>query len=412
MKPARHPALATATLAAALVVLGTASAAPNVSITKVEQRWPWNNKVDITYTAGGQDVANGEYYRIVFSVLVDGVEIATIDGTTDVGASASPGTHTITWTAPAGIKTSSFAVSAKMYPSDTPSGDDYLVVDLATGAHHFEGLLATQAASNARYNDVADLAKSDEYKVNKLVLRKIPAGSYSGTGGQTWVVDRPLYVGMFHVTQGQYRKFDPSAAFNFGLDYPDGINVNDYAKYRPAENVTWNAIRGGIPTNAVAPDAGGTWIARLNARTGLSFDLLTEAQHDVAEYAGATTAYPWGSNVNDGTPYAVCSENSGGTSSSTSGTRTAPVGSKLPNDWGLYDMVGNVWDWCLDDGSASNWADVTDLWTPVWTERATRRGRGNCFTTYIRWFNSPNRNERDPAGKNGNTGFRVALVLE
>ena len=67
--------------------------ASSVTIDSVTQRWPWNNKVDITYTVtDGQNVAAGVFCRLVFTANVGG-STYTIDGVHDVGANASSGTH-------------------------------------------------------------------------------------------------------------------------------------------------------------------------------------------------------------------------------------------------------------------------------------------------------------------------------
>ena len=109
--------------------------ASSITVDSVAQRWPWNNKVDITYTVtDGQDVANGLYNYIVFTMSTNGAVCATIDGRHDVGANASNGTHTVTWTPPSGIKCDNCTMSATLYATeDGPSGDDYMIVDLTTG---------------------------------------------------------------------------------------------------------------------------------------------------------------------------------------------------------------------------------------------------------------------------------------
>ncbi len=92
------------------IAASAAVAAPTITIDKVAQRWPWNNKVDITYTvADGTDLAaasrSGDgYLKIVFTAKV-GDQTYTIDGARDVIARVNSGTHTVTWTnAPAGVK--------------------------------------------------------------------------------------------------------------------------------------------------------------------------------------------------------------------------------------------------------------------------------------------------------------------
>ncbi|MBQ6328017.1 MAG: hypothetical protein IJI35_03300, partial [Kiritimatiellae bacterium] len=189
------------------------NASPGVTVDSVIQRWPWNNKVDITYTVtDGQDVEAGVYCRLVFNANING-ETYVIDGVTNVGASASSGTHTITWNPPSGVKTANCSMTATLLAADNPSGDDYMVVDLDTGKITYEGLLASQSASNDRYNTAA-------YKTDKLVLRKIPrtadgpcpTGYRTGDNGSdfvarnsqaNWVTYKDYYIGVFPVTQWQ-----------------------------------------------------------------------------------------------------------------------------------------------------------------------------------------------------------------
>ena len=126
---------------------------------------------DVSYEERLQDVTQNLFRRLVFTATVNG-STYTIDGVSDVGASANTGTHTVTWTAPSGIKAADCRMSAALYNATAPSGDDYMVIDLDTGAVAYEGLLASQGASNARYNTAI-------YKTDKMVLRKIPRSADS-----------------------------------------------------------------------------------------------------------------------------------------------------------------------------------------------------------------------------------------
>ena len=161
-------------------MLALCAEASSVAIDSVVQRWPWNNKIDITYTVtDGQtltaDPTNDVYMRLVFTATIGG-NTYTIDGNT-LGASATGsavGTqHTVTWTPPTDlkVKASGCTMSASLYAADAPSGDDYMVIDLeetdSSKAVKFEGLLHSQALSNDRYN-------AAQYKTTKLVLRKVP----------------------------------------------------------------------------------------------------------------------------------------------------------------------------------------------------------------------------------------------
>ena len=151
--------------------LSVAMALPTITVDKVAQRWPWNNKVDITYTVadGGLDLAAFQYRKIVFTANIGGVEYI-IDGSSDVIAPANDGTHTVTWAnAPSGVSAKDCTVIATL--KDTTAY--YMVVDLNTGKYVFDDLAGTDAptakptASNAKYNTAP-------YKEDFLVLRRVP----------------------------------------------------------------------------------------------------------------------------------------------------------------------------------------------------------------------------------------------
>lgn len=355
-----------ASLFAGLLFVGVASGAPSVKIEKVEQRWPWNNKVDITYSiTDGQDVSKGKYYSLIFTANIDGTE-HTIDGVHDVGASAATGSHIVTWTAPSGIKTENFSVSAAMYTATVPSGNDYMIIDLASGQITYEGLLATQEQSNERYN-------VDTYKGDKLVLRKVPAGgsyptghsSYSSVNSpKVWKTDRDYYIGIFPVTRTQYT--------NLGLADPSTSN-NPYGDsplaYRPIGDISWIDLRTDISPSdqipAVTTSGTGTFFQRLNfvTKNKYGFDLPTEVMSEIAERAGATTHFHWGDEISgDYSRYFVSRRD---LADNTQQKYLMPVGSRLPNGWGIYDTVGNCYEFLLDDASRINLADAPDPWTPA-----------------------------------------------
>ena len=356
-------------LVAAMVFATVANAAPNVTINSVVQRWPWNNKVDITYTVGdGQDVSQNLFRKLVFKATVKG-DTYTIDGVSDVGASANTGKHTVTWTAPAGIKAYDCQMSAELYAATAPSGDDYLVIDLDSGKIAYEGLLASQDASNTRYNTA-------DYKTGKMVLRKVPAGGSYPTGDgakgrtdTTWKTNRDYYIGIFMVTQTQYEKImgsNPSTfkAPSYG-DYEKNGLMN-IAAHRPVECVKWTLLRGSnaTPATILSAKSDGTFLERLMSKTGLAgFDLPTEIMWEIAARAGVTTRYFWGANDNSAIDQYITY---GGNSEDNSGRKqTWPVGSRRPNNWGLYDVSGNLWEICRDGNGLSDSCNAPDPWTPA-----------------------------------------------
>ena len=422
--------------AAAAAFATTAATAATVTIDHVQQRWPWNNKVDITYTVtGGQTRAAGVYCALRFALTANGRTYG-FEGYT-VGASAENGSHTVTWTAPKGIVSTDCSLVATLFTTNIPSGNDYMIVNLENGAVIYEGLFATQDESNARYN-------TDGYKTGRMVLRKVPkwtdrdtlpnaadlasqsgyptgdnmnygSGKYINTE-KTWATERDYYIGVFPVTQFQYARIGADAGNTPSLK--TSTVAGNPVELRPVEQVSWNDLRlsDTAPTSAipaVATANSGTFFQRLNFLTGngYGFDLPTEVMFEIAERSGATTTFYWGGTADPA--YVVCSANSGGS--------TVAVGSRLPNNWGLYDTAGNLWEWCLDGRSGANngGIDMTgaDAFTPYnGSEVGTlRRQRGGGYYNDV--SDAQNMRASFRAGDNAGTrgyycGFRVAMIVD
>lgn len=231
----------------------------------------------------------------------------------------------------------------------------YVVVDLSGG---------TTAANYpiSELDDVPSGGWSDEYKTNKLVLRRIANGSftmgcetteigysvYSGYEAQPHkvTISKPFYMGVFQVTQKQYQQVM-------------GENPSSYeGEARPVENVSYDMIRGSSEgakwplENTVDATS---FMGKIRVRSGLTFDLPTEAQWEYACRAGTTTALNSGKNLivtggGDDANLDEVGRYSYNRSDGKGGYSVAhtTVGSYLANNWGLYDMHGNVWEWCLD----------------------------------------------------------------
>ena len=382
-----------------------AFALPSVTIDSVAQRWPWNKKVDITYTVvDGQNVANNVFRKLVFTATIAGTDYV-IDGSS-IGASASDGRHIATWTPPSDLKVVSpqSSMTAALYATDVPSGDDYMIVDLSNGSISYEGLLATQNVSNERYTNYV-------YKTDLLVLRKVAKGGTYRTGHtdrnsvnspKYWTTDRDYYIGVFSLTRAQYKKLMGSVpGWAYG-NWGNGAIMGGDKNLCPVDSVTWEGLRGeGVsPTNAVAAKADGTFFERLNALTlaqsGVKgFDLPTEVMFEIAARAGAETLYFFGDDR--GTENEIISQYTWGWG--TSNSKSAGVGLKKPNAWGLYDVIGNTGEWLRDDDSLANLANAVDPWTPACSAEATdnRRIRGYGIWTGVAGgiYKASNRDSQD-----------------
>lgn len=365
-----------AALIGAVTIASGAMAAPTITIDKVAQRWPWNNKVDITYTIeDGTDLraaslAGEGYLKIVFTVTIGG-ETYTIDGSSNVLARVDTGTHTVTWTnAPAGVKMQNCEMYATLHEIDAY----YMIIDLATGNYAYDTLqgsdtaTAWPSAAGRRFN-------TNLFKTDMMVLRRIPrtskaASTYSsgyptgddanfGSGSSAtyknsatrWTTDRDFFIGIFPVTEAQYYKIM-------------GTTASTKTIPRIGSLVDWTTLRNSkTPDTALSASASSSsLLERLNALIGVStgFDLPTEVMAEIARRGGLTTAYMWGSafNIYRMTPYGSYTDEP---------KDVASQNANWSHPWGLYSTTGNGFDWCLDCAGRSDLAGAPNAWTPYAT---------------------------------------------
>ena len=268
------------------------------------------------------------------------------------------------------------------------------------------------------------------YMTTKLVLRRIAPGIFDmgsppeEIGREALgfcfedrhrvVLTRPFYLGVFEVTQEQWCRV-------MGAWWPSYYTNAQYAATRPVDSMSYDAVQGtelGARWPADNEVDAASFMGQLRAKTGIdTFDLPTEAQWEYACRAGTVTALNNGANLVDMDRDAKLNAlgrynfNGGeGGRDVTTAKATAMVGAYRPNAWGLYDMHGNLFEWCLDWYAGHLGSDpVTD---PVGAATgAGRILRGGCYKHIAAYSRSAFRPAMPSSSCYPDYGFRVALPL-
>ncbi len=355
------------------------------------QRYPWNGKVDIDFLIDCADASADFNVTVECKDHVGNTNIVmkTITCTNTSGVATSftlkAGRHRLTWDADADMPNRklpkvSFAIYANyLGPIETA---EYLVINLSGGSTATSYPVSTRSGAPSG-------GWTSEYKTMKLVLRRCPAGT-DPLGRYTLTKD--FYVGIFEVTQKQWY-----LVMGTNKDWTSSKGKGD--SY-PAYDVSYDDVRGSSmgaswPSSSEVDSA--SFIGKLRAKTGLQeLDLPTQAQWEYACRAGTTTTY----NTGDGE---TALANAGWYSGNASNT-THIVGSKMANAWGIYDMHGNVYEWCLDWSSTGTYVPTGS--DPVGAESGVyRRLRGGAWfrdasnaTSSWSYYSRPDDDSRDYFG--------------
>jgi formylglycine-generating enzyme required for sulfatase activity len=242
-----------------------------------------------------------------------------------------------------------------------------------------------------------------------MKLRRIPAGTYlrGATPGDTDAFDfekpqreitisRPFLVGVYEVTQGEWVKVMGAERNKSMFKGSDQL---------PVENVSWweavefcnklSERERKAPYYKIVGQA-------VTILGGNGYRLLTEAEWEYACRGGVRTKYPFGDDPARLGDFAWFDGNAGG--------KTHPVGQKQPNGFGLYDMIGNAWEWCQDGYDSDYYKNAPAVDPPGPAEAPSRVFRGGswfnepwgCRPAYRGWFR--------PVYRNDFLGFRLAAV--
>jgi uncharacterized protein (TIGR02996 family) len=293
------------------------------------------------------------------------------------------------------------------------------LVRLQHGAHSFPELNGEQRDERVRALLASGVLPCVPEVVNsigmKLVL--IPAGKFL-MGAPAGEVDslyeerpqheveitRPFYLGACPVTQEQWRAVmgtDPSyfCAAGGGKGKVKGLSTDDF----PVEQVSWADVAAFLERLAALPE---------ERKIGRKYRLPSEAEWEYACRGGATSysTFCYGNslsstqaNFHGNYPY-------GGAGKGPYLDRTSKVGSYAPNAFGLFDMHGNVWEWCADWYAADYYQVSPRRDPPGGSEGSFRVVRGGCWHFSGGFCRSADRRRHALGSRSYDVGFRVAAV--
>ena len=429
--------LSTILLAAAVIA---DPADPQISNVRLEQN-SVSRRVTVKYDLDEAAV-------VTMDVLTNGVSIggANIQAVTgDCFRKVAAGNNHVVewnpWLSWPDHKFGAGVVSVRMTAWALDNTPDYMIVDVSAAAQ----------PNTQTYYPAADFVPggvtNSIYKTTQLLMRKIMAKDVEWTMGSTTLetqnrqaareathqvtLTNNYYIGVYEVTQSQWSQVATNSTIS--------ANFTTERFMRPMEKLSYNEIRNAA--NTAIANASYNWpndpnpssfLGLLRSKTGLDFDLPSEAQWEFAARAGNGVGY-WGNGsailnadpdanltllgryernggkVPSGTSYVDPATSCGITNG------TAIVGSYAPNAWGLYDMHGNVWEWCLDwyedninaHGGSVNIDPTAPAKTLSGASGANRVTRGGSWNYTPGFCRPAYRNYHPPANRNVFDGFRL-----
>lgn len=405
-------------------LVSLASATPIVSDVLVRQMWPWEKKIRVTCTIGGVTVGHEARLRITAyrgETFLGEIPDAALSG--DAWALFGGAGRKTVWVDPS---------KTDLLPSEGAVDDLrivvqaedvgtvlYKVVDLTKEAGEAgQQVCVSEKDLNAglygacETNPISGIAsivwttpaaEYESYAGSKLVLRRVASGSFMmGENLSSSVTLSEYWIGIFPITFQQLANVTGASAGSM--------------PYKSSGECNYDLCRGSVDTGCVWPESGHavaseSLIAQFRAKTGLNgLDLPTEAQWEWVCCAGTTTTYY--NNTDDGstlTELAWYSENSG--------NMLHRPGRKLPNAWGFYDMIGNIWEFVRDWYSGTA-VGLDSGWEPAGmlsAGRVFRLVRGGAYTSGADNCSNYSRTGDDktapaPSVRGSIYGFRVVQV--
>ncbi len=429
-----------------VAVVGMAAFASSASVTIsdviVRQQWPWNGKVNIDYILHGEE---GSQHDIAVT-LRNGSTVITNEYGSLSGdlIGVTPGARRIVWDPSYNSPTYAEALMVNFSASLSTADDDntYMIVDLSGGSSASEYPVSFMSAPPAG-------GWTDEYKTDKLVLRRIPAGTAVLGAPDSELTDIGVAIGnIANIQKQRYTTFANSFYVAiFETTQKQFINVMGYnpitstvvlgrgaweGDANPVINANYQLLRGTNSFVKASDGAGGIWpdhaetsfFGVLNSKlpaaalsaAGLSdyeMELPTISQWEYACRAGTTGAWNNGTTITNSTKDANADLVGWyGRSTDKASTICQKVGQLEPNAYGLYDMHGNVAELTRDRIFSYNSSNASQIWAEssyVDPLLYNKQGESTCYVYACGGFLYRGTYSNDEMIQDGNVGGIVGM---
>jgi formylglycine-generating enzyme required for sulfatase activity len=234
-------------------------------------------------------------------------------------------------------------------------------------------------------------------------------------------ITKPFYMGATEVTVGQFAAFVKEAAYQTDADKEGWAYAWTGTQFDKVNGASWR--KPGFPQDDTHPVTEVSWndaaafCQWLSRKSGRTVRLPTEAEWEYACRAGTTTAYQWGDDPDMGKGWCNAADQTAKArfpnwvafNWSDGYVFTSPAGSFRANAWGLYDMHGNVWEWCADWYGEYPAGAATD---PKGAASGTSRVfRGGAWDFSLGCYRPASRASFTPESRNYDFGFRVVVSV-
>ena len=419
-------------IAFALLQSLVASAVPTVKRVVARQMWPWSTSIRIEYTLEGAEapvdiqlafkdgetpLSNAAGYAALDGDILyvgNGVHVITLDPVQAFGKGAGAIADFKVCVTPVATELPDNKVLYKIIDLDGATKGkitDVTRVDLLMGKWGAIETDYSKVGSNfsTTLEDVliwTGVTQNEAYKTTKLVVRRIPAGTFmmgspegengrcsdpvqkSYAMGETQhqvTLQKDYWIGVFPITQKQYKLITGAETAPVSTTYAHDYTTLADSDLRPVNDVRYKEdIRGNTnwPENHDVTADGILGKLRALVDNQIAFDLPTEAQWERAcrggnegkdiFYSGKPAIVNGSVNANNRNEICWNYYNSKDPrEQDDTKTITQPVGGKLPNAFGLYDMIGNVGEWVLDRCKRGEDYDLVNTTDPVGFDSAT-----------------------------------------